>query len=409
MSAPGTTKCLFHSEKCTNRPVGRIEHGGNFVAYVDHEGVGSPGASRPAQSASPLSRSWMNLHVRLLQRCRIAFIAAVFVAIGGYASGDGGPLIGGPLPKTLFPADNWWNVEIRNAPVDSRSNAFIEAIAARVRHGLHPDFGGRASWFGTDIYGLPYVTVGADQKKKAVSFEYASESDGVDHATGRSLPFYPIPDEAATSPHWIEGGAPGDVDGRQSNDRHLLIVDRDRGHLYELYNVYFDGREWHAGSGAFFDLHQNARRPEGWTSADAGGLAILPGLIRYDEVYGSDEIRHALRVTLRGTNGFVYPASHAAGRMPGALPLGARLRLRSAKDLSGFPPPIQKIFRAMQNYGLIVADNGSDLFVSGTFDSRWDNHVLNPAFGALTISDFEVVTLGFDASGLNKKSGPTLN
>jgi hypothetical protein len=169
-------------------------------------------------------------------------------------------------------------------------------------------------------------------------------------------------------------------------------------YLYELYNVFYDGAQWHAGSGAFFDLNANNRRPDGWTSADAAGLAILPGLVRYDDVFGSNEIQHAFRVTVRATNGYVFPASHRAGSQAGALPMGARLRLKASRDISGFRPEIQRIFRAMKRYGLIVADNGSDLYVSGTYDTGWDNGVLNPAFGALTASDFEVVRLGYVAA-----------
>jgi hypothetical protein len=136
-------------------------------------------------------------------------------------------------------------------------------------------------------------------------------------------------------------------------------------------------------------------------------LAILPGLVRYDEVFGSDEIRHALRVTVRATNGYVFPASHRAGSTTGALPMGARLRLKASRNLSGFTQEVQKIFRAMQRYGLIVADNGSDLYVSGTYDTRWNNGVLNPAFGALKASDFEVVKLGFTPSGPVAPAAPT--
>jgi hypothetical protein len=302
-------------------------------------------------------------------------------------------VLGGPLPP-LFPRDNWWNIDVSRAPVDPQSDSFIAAIAARSRRGLHPDFGGNASLFGDAIYGIPYITVGANQPKKAVRFQYASQSDGVDHRTGVSVPFYPIPDEAITRAHWIEGGEAGDVDARHT-DRHMLIVDRDNRQLYELYNVFFDGQQWRAGSGAFFDLRDNHRRPEGWTSADAAGLAILPGLVRYDEVYGPNEIGHAFRVTVRATNGYVFPASHRAGHTAGALPLGARLRLKATTDLSRFPAPAQKIFRAMERYGLIVADNGSDLFVTGTYDPRWDNRVLNPAFAEITAGDFEVVQLGW--------------
>src|SRR4029077_17480407 len=247
-------------------------------------------------------------------------------------------------------------------------------------------------------YGFPYAVVDGTLLKRAVQFQYADESDGVNHTTGASVPFYPIPDEAITQAHWIESGEPGNVDLRSSSDRHLLIVDRDNRFLYELYNVFYDGAQWHAGSGAFFDLSANGRRPDGWTSADAAGLAILPGLVRYDEVFGSGEIQHALRVTVRATNGYVYPASHRAGSTAGALPMGTRLRLKASKDLSGYSADVQKIFRAMKRYGLIVADNGSDLYVTGTYDTRWNNGVLNPAFGALKASDFDVIALGYQSS-----------
>jgi hypothetical protein len=266
----------------------------------------------------------------------------------------------------------------------------------------HPDFGGNVSPGSVQIYGFPYAVVDSTVTKRAVQFQYADESDGVDHSTNLSTPFYPIPDEAITQAHWIEGGDPGTVDLRSSSDRHLLIVDRDQRFLYELYNVFYDGSGWRAGSGAFFDLNANGRRPEGWTSADAAGLAILPGLVRYDDAFGSGEIRHAFRVTVRATNGYVYPASHRAGSTTGALPMGARLRLKATRDLSAFPPEAQKIFRAMQRYGLIVADNGSDLYVSGTYDTRWDNGVLNPAFGALRASDFEVIKLGYQPAAPSK-------
>jgi hypothetical protein len=298
-----------------------------------------------------------------------------------------------PEPLPLFPRSNWWNTDVSQAPVDPRSSNFIAFIGTT--RGMHPDFGGEASPGSVSIYGFPYVVVDGTQPKHAVEFQYADESDGVNHDTEQSVPFYPIPAEAISQPHWIEGGEPGNVDRRSNSDRHLLIVDRDNRHLYELYNVFFDGARWHAGSGAFFDLNANGRRPEGWTSADAAGLAILPGLVRYDEVFGPNEIEHALRVTVRATNGYVFPASHRAGSTSGALPMGARLRLKANKDLSPFRPELQKIFRAMKKYGLIVADNGSDLYVSGTFDTRWNNSILNPAFRSVTANDFEVVELGW--------------
>jgi hypothetical protein len=339
---------------------------------------------------------------------RRALLAACFV-IGWLhvlvAAATLGGTLPGPLP--LFPASNWWNLDISAAPVDPNSAAYIAFINNGSLRRLHPDFGGNVSTGSVESYGMPYAIVDAATPKRAVIFQYASESDGVNHTTGASFPFYPIPDEAITQAHWVEGGQPGNVDLRSSSDRHLLIVDSDNRHLYELYNVFFDGAQWRAGSGAFFDLNTNARRPEGWTSADAAGLAILPGLVRYDEAFGTAEIRHAFRVTVRATNGYVYPASHRAGSTAGALPMGARLRLKASVNLSGFAPEIQRIFRAMQRYGLIVADNGSDMYITGTYDTRWNNSILNPAFRALTASDFDVVQLGYNPPVVQPPPPPT--
>jgi hypothetical protein len=311
-----------------------------------------------------------------------------------------------PQPLPLFPPDNWWNLDISNWPVDANSGSYIAFINNGATRRLHPDFGGNAGTAQDPnaIYGMPYAVVRniTNSDLRAVEFLYSDESDGVDHATDTSFPFYPIPPEAITQPYWIEGGDPGSVDLRDSQDRHLFIVDGDRNYLYELYNVYYDAAQgkWFAGSGAFFDMNTNNRRPSGWTSADAAGLAILPGLVRYDEVYDPNvlEIRHAFRVTVRATNGFVYPASHKAGNTLGALPMGARLRLKVGVDVTQrtSDPNIQKIFRAMQKYGLIVADNGSDLYITGTYDTRWNNEILNPAFSKLSASDFEVIQLGYN-------------
>jgi hypothetical protein len=326
---------------------------------------------------------------------RLAAAAVLFVALtttavaqwGGLAERNG-PMPG-PLP--LFPADNWWNQDISAAPVDARSNEFITFIGPN--DGLHPDFGGLESAGSQNIYGMPYVIVGAGQPKKTVQFDYSDESDGVNHNTGQSFPFYPIPDEAITQPYWIEGGPPGNAN--VGGDRHMLIVDRDNKHLYELFALRWNGSGWEAGSGAFFDLTVNGRRPEGWTSADAAGLAILPGLVRYEEAFGADEIRHAFRVTVHGVNGYVWPASHRANTNAAGPPLGARLRLKASKDLSPYPAYIQKIFRAMKTYGLIVADTGSDMYISGVHHTGWNNDQLNPAFRSLKASDFEVVQLGW--------------
>ena len=296
--------------------------------------------------------------------------------------------------RQVFPSSNWWNQDVSQAPVDPASRAFIDFVSGRtttnptaVRR-LHPDFG-------PPPYGIPYVVVPGSQPLVPVTFvDYGDESD----AGAPGAPGYPIPDLARTDPNAIEGGQPG---GGASGDRHLLLVDRDSWRLYETWATRWNdalGR-WEAGSGAVFDLGSDARRPEGWTSADAAGLALFPGLVRYDEAFGDAEIRHAFRVTVRATNGYVWPASHAAGSTPGALPMGTRLRLRASRDLSGYPPSIRRIFRAMQVHGLIVADNGSDLFISGTMDARWNNDELNPAFRSLTADDFEVVELGWGRGG----------
>ncbi len=307
----------------------------------------------------------------------MGFRAALLIAVLAQIRGGDLP---GPLP--LFPPDNWWNTDISQAPVDASSAAFINFIGSSRR--LHPDFGGDSGDPSAPIYGMPYIVVGANQPLVPVTFDFEDESD----AGG-----YPIPEQAKTEQRWIEGGLAGS-DPRAEGDRHMLIVDRDRRLLYELYALQWRGR-WEAGSGAVFLLDSNGRRPEGWTSADAAGLAILPGLVRYDEAYGVGPIRHAFRFTVRATNGYVYPASHRAGSTAGALPMGARLRLKADRDLSSYAEPLRRIFQAMKTYGLIVADNGSDMYISGTYDTRWNNDLLNPAFASLTASDFEVIQLGW--------------
>ena len=217
-----------------------------------------------------------------------------------------------PQPLPLFPADNWWNLDISNWPVDQNSPSYINFINNGGTRKLHPDFGGN-SGTGFGIYGMPYALLNnvTDADRKPVQFQYWDESDGVNLQTGASVPFYPIPDAAISQPYWVEGGDPGNVDKRSSQDRHLLLVDRERNHLYELYNVFYNATQgkWYAGSGAFFDMNTNNRRPDTWTSADAAGLAILPGLVRYDEVYDPNvtEINHALRVTVRATQRLRLP------------------------------------------------------------------------------------------------------
>jgi hypothetical protein len=314
------------------------------------------------------------------------FLAAVLTVATTalVASAAAPPMPGGSLGgRQVLPLSNWWNQDISRAPVDASSAAYISFIGPAVQ--LHPDFG-------PSPYGIPYVIVSGDQPLVQPHWTaYGSESDN--GAPGRPLG-YPIPPEAKTTSGYIEGAVPG---GGSSGDRHLLLIDQDNWLLYETgatrWNVTMN--RWDANCGAIFDLKTNARRPETWTSADAAGLAIFPGLVRWEEANGTSEIGHAFRVTVRATNGYVWPASHRAGTTAGALPMGARLRLKASTNLSSFPPDVQRIFRAMQRYGLIVADNGTDMYVTGTLDARWNNDVLNPAFAALTAADFELVQLGW--------------
>jgi len=283
--------------------------------------------------------------------------------------------------RQVFPTDNWWNLDVSRAPIDSNSANYINFIG-RSKQG-HPDFA-------APPYGVPYYSVSGSQTRVPVTFvDFGSESDpGINGEAG-----YPIPDNAKSQAHYIEGDTPG---GGSGGDDHMIIIDRDKWLLFELYQAYWNQsrQRWEAGSGAIFNLATNGRRPEGWTSADAAGLAIFPGLVRYDEAVAGT-IKHAFRTTVRSTNGYVWPASHQAGGTSGALPLGARLRLKASKDISGYPSYIQNIFQAMKTYGLIVADNGTDMYVTGTMDSRWNNFELNPAFKDLTPADFDVIQLGW--------------
>lgn len=356
------------------------------------------------------------MHHALPVRSRTAAVvfslaAALALPVPGLAQVvRNGPL---PTPLPLFPPDNWWNVDISAAPVDPNSANFINFIDSdRPSNSgstpLHPDFGGDSLDDPPPaIYGIPYISVPGTQPLVPVTWVTPwDESD--DGFPGRP-PGYPIPEELKTQTKWIEGGYPGLAPGAPPDDeyfygdRHMLIVDRDNRILYELYRAFWNEDEghWEADSGAIYSLDSNHRRPEGWTSADAAGLAILPGLLRYDEVFGPDpEIRHALRFTVRYSKGHVYPGSHTASNSTNAnaLPMGARLRLKASKDISGFSPEVQKIFRAMKTYGLIVADNGSDMYIQGTYDTRWNNDILNDEFRDIKASDFEVIQLGWRPS-----------
>jgi hypothetical protein len=303
-----------------------------------------------------------------------------------------------PTPLPLFPPDNWWNVDVSGAPLDPNSSNFIGFIDNGKVVPVHPDFGG-SDGTTNGIYGMPYVVVPHTQPLEPVTFvEFGSESDA--GAPGQP-PGYPIPVGARTEPKWIESGNPGGCSG---GDDHMLLVDGGNRILFELYHTCWNVgmSRWEAGSGAVFELDGNGRRPDGWTSADAAGLAILPGLVRYDEVFGSNPIKHAFRFTVRSSNGYVFPASHNAGSTSGALPMGARLRLKASKDISAFSAPLQKIAQALKTYGLIVADNGTDMYVTGTYDPRWETApggVVGPSW-PLSADDFEVVALGWQPAAV---------
>ncbi|HET6349736.1 MAG TPA: hypothetical protein VFH88_11700 [Candidatus Krumholzibacteria bacterium] len=286
-------------------------------------------------------------------------------------------------PTIYQPSDNWWNLNVSSAPVDPNSATIISRIKSFESTGgrLHPDF--------TPNYGIPYCVVSGDTPLVPVDFSYASESDK--GAPGRPSG-YPIPAAAKTNPYYLENA------GGSDGDRHMLIIDRDNMLLFELSYANWNGSQWTAGAGAVFDLMKNGRRPEGYTSTDAAGLAVLPGLVRPDEAFGSEPIRHALRCSLKQINGYVWPASHIGSTDAGAPPLGMRLRLKKSVDISGYTPEVQRIFQAMKTYGLIVADRGGNMYVQGVMDSRWDNSVLNPAFHSLHVTDFDIIQLGWGKS-----------
>lgn len=268
----------------------------------------------------------------------------------------------------LFPADNPWNSAIDHLPVDQHSAEYIASIGRDAP--LHPDFG--KSHDGVSP-GIPYVVVSGDEPRRPVRFRWTDESDPA---------LYPIPSNAP-----IEGGP------NSTGDRHLLIVDRTHRKLYELYGARKSGNVWEAGSGAVFDLLSNNLRPAGWTSADAAGLPILPGLVRYDEVVEQREIRHALRFTARTTRrAYVYPARHwASSRTDAKLPpMGLRVRLKAAYDISGFPPAAQVILKALKRYGMLLADNGGSWFITGAPDNRWNDDELG-ALKRVKGDDLEVV------------------
>lgn len=283
----------------------------------------------------------------------------------------------GPILRTefgdveIFPADNAWNTPIDTLPVHPNSANFVASIGPDKP--LHPDFG--TVWKGQPS-GIPFDVVPGNQQQVPIAFRYADESDAGP---------YPIPDTAK-----IEGGPPSD------GDRHVIVVDPVNKKLYEVFRAFKKESGWEGGSGAVFDLSSNKLRPQGWTSADAAGLPIFPGLVRYDEVVEQKEIRHALRFTCRKTTrGYILPATHwaSSSKDPNLPPMGLRMRLRADFDDSKLSPEMRVITRALKKYGLILADNGGDWFVSGSPNPKWNDDDVQ-TLKRIKGRDFEAVDSG---------------
>ena len=297
-----------------------------------------------------------------------AFLAAA--ALLGIAVFAGAHPVAKAPRCPIFPRDNHWNLRVDRLPVLPNSDAIIASIGTD--RTLHPDFGS-GLYEGAPI-GIPFTAVPRTQRRVPVSFEYADESDRGP---------YPIPRNAP-----VEGGRSSD------GDRHVIVIDRDRCRLYETFASYpvGGGARWRAGSGAVWNLRSNRMRPAGWTSADAAGLPILPGLARYDDIRRGS-INHALRFTVqRSRRAYIYPARHFASSLtdPDLPAMGQRVRLKASFDVSGFPRQARIVLTALKRYGMIVADNGSNWFISGAPHSRWDNGQLR-ALKRVPGSAFEVV------------------
>jgi hypothetical protein len=296
----------------------------------------------------------------------VALAGFLLVALPALVSAH--PLLGAPACQ-VFPSNNPWNQRVDRLPVAGDSAGLIAAIGLSEQ--VHPDFGS-GLYDGAPI-GIPYAVVSKRTKRVPVSFEYASESDRGP---------YPIPPRVP-----IEGGS------RSTGDRHVIVVDRDSCRDYELFAAYpqAGGRRWRAGSGAIFDLRSNRLRPAGWTSADAAGLPILPGLARYDEVKRG-VIDHALRFTAPCTSRrYVYPARHYASTCSGFYPpMGLRVRLKASVNIAGLPYQARVVAQALKRYGLILADNGSPWYISGAPNAGWNNDALH-LLDRLRGRDFEVV------------------
>jgi hypothetical protein len=289
--------------------------------------------------------------------------------LGPVQAAEASPSLNG---RQLFPPDDPWNTDISKEPVDPNSDVLIASIGAS--KSLHPDFG---ATYNGEPWGIPYVVVPGNQPKVPIKFTDADESDPGP---------YPIPPNAP-----IEGGPNSD------GDRHVIVIDKENWVLYEVFRAFRAGNGWTADSGAIFDLKKKSpQRPIGWTSADAAGLPVMAGLVRYDEIVEQGKLAHAIRFTAPHTRrAFVYPASHFASRSedPSLPPMGARVRLKADYDVSRFPPQARVILQGLKTYGMILADNGGPWFISGAPDPRWNDAWLDSLKGVQG-SDFEVVRMG---------------
>jgi hypothetical protein len=265
----------------------------------------------------------------------------------------------GAVPCQVLPADNVWNTRISSLPVDPHSGTWLATMNAGSTN-LHPDFG-------APPYGMPFAVVPDTYPKVSIRFQYKGQSDKGPYPFGKDIP--------------VEGGS----------DRHALVIDQDTCVLYELFAARWHHGDPTAGSGAIFDLGSNALRPDGWTSADAAGLAIFPGLVRFDEIKAGF-IGHAIRLTTELTDcNHIWPARHDAGTCNAAYPpMGARFRMKASFDISGFSTNAKVILRAMKDYGFFLADNGSNWYFQGTEDRRWRNSLLDE-LKSIPASAFEAV------------------
>ncbi len=320
---------------------------------------------------NPLSTQRLPIYPLISFACILIFISSFFLIVASLQNPDiaralSAATVGG---CPLFPADNIWNRDISSLPAHRNSANFIASIGLTSH--VHADFG--AGLYNGAPIGIPYIVVPGSQPSVPVSFTYASESNPGP---------YPIPSKAP-----YEGGS------QSSGDRHVIVVDSGNCRLYEMYASYPQSNgSWKAGSGAVWSLNSDALRPNTWTSADAAGLPILPGLVRYDEI-ASGVINHALRFTVNSTqSAFLWPARHYASSNtnPNLPPMGLRLRLKANVNISSFSRTNQIILTALKRYGMIVADNGSSWYISGAPDNRWNNDDLH-LLGTIPGSDFEAV------------------